>query len=105
MPCTMYTDETLQNSYWEGFTQADEVENRLLFNFYGELVHAGINYPDVSTTVRGLYFDRKRLSEVRCKLVCERNENELSDISASAALADVDALVKKSMPSKRQSSE
>ena len=45
MPCGTYTDPYVQNAYWEGFTQADEVTNLFVWNFRGELIHAGISYP------------------------------------------------------------
>ena len=45
MPCADYTDTNLQNAYFEGFTQGVEVTNLFVWNFYGEIVHAGVNFP------------------------------------------------------------
>ena len=45
MPCPSYVQPDLQNAYWEGFTQAHEVSNLFMWNFSGELIHAGIKFP------------------------------------------------------------
>ena len=45
MPCATYANLNLQNAYWEGFIQADEVTNLFLWNFFGECIHADLNYP------------------------------------------------------------
>jgi len=45
MPCADYIDTDLQNAFFEGFTQGVEVTNLFVWNFYGELIHAAINYP------------------------------------------------------------
>lgn len=47
MPCADYTDTNLQNAYFEGFTQAVEVTNLFVFNFFGALIYAAVNYPGV----------------------------------------------------------
>lgn len=129
MPCATYTDEFLQNAYWEGFTQADEVTNLLVMNFHGELIHAGINYPgswhdSKVAAYSGLYYPRlsdemtpagycilvdsafpRYGGDLRGKLVRARKDNERNDIPAAASLAAVDALIEKAMPSERQSAE
>ena len=48
--CSYYKDEAPQNGYYEGFTQNVEVTNLFVFNFFGELIHAGINYPGAGMT-------------------------------------------------------
>ena len=45
MPRPSYVQPDLQNAFWEGFAQAHEVSNLFLWNFSGELIHAGINLP------------------------------------------------------------
>ena len=44
-PCAEYTDVDLQNAYFEGYTQCVEVTNLFVWNFYGELIHAAVNFP------------------------------------------------------------
>lgn len=56
MPCATYRSPELQKSFWEGFTQAEEVSNLLVWNMRGEIIHAGVNYP-VS------WYDRKTASQ------------------------------------------
>lgn len=129
MPCADYTDTNLQNAYFEGFTQGVEVTNLFVFNFFGELIHAAINYPgswhDTKlATVSGLYFpklsdertppgmailgDSAFVNNVRItngKIVRGRKANETSDIPNSACLAAVDLILQRVMPSERQSAE
>ena len=45
MPCAKYTNPNIQNAFFEGFTPGTEVTNLLVWNFKGEIIHAGINYP------------------------------------------------------------
>ena len=44
MPCADYTDLDLKNAYFEGFTQNVEDTNLFVWNFFGEIIHAAINY-------------------------------------------------------------
>lgn len=45
VPCAHYTDCDMQNAYYEGYTGNVEVTNLLVFNFFGEIIHAGVNFP------------------------------------------------------------
>ena len=45
MPCADYMDVDTQNAYFEGFTQGVEVTNLFVWNFYGEIMHAAVNFP------------------------------------------------------------
>ncbi|CDF40129.1 unnamed protein product [Chondrus crispus] len=45
MACADFTNANLQNAYFEGYTQAVEVTNLFVFNFFRELIHAAVNYP------------------------------------------------------------
>jgi len=63
MPYANFTYPNLQNAYIEGFTQNVEIKNLFLFNFFGELIQAAINYSgswhDTKLTgVSGLYFPK-----------------------------------------------
>ena len=44
-PCADFTDLELQNAYLEGYTQKVEVTNLFVWNFYGEIIHAAMNFP------------------------------------------------------------
>ena len=129
MPCADYTDCNLQNAYFEGFTQAVEATNLFVFNFFGELIHAAINYPgswhDTKLAmVSGLYFPKlsdemtppgmailgdsafvNNTSVTNGKIVRGRKANETSDIPVSAELGAVDIILQRIMPSERQSAE
>lgn len=63
MRCIKYTYKVLQNAYWEGYTQSDEITNLFVWDFKGQLIHAGINFPgswhDSRVAVAsGLYYPR-----------------------------------------------
>jgi len=129
MPCADYTEPNLQNAYLEGFTQSVEVTNLLVFNFFGELIHAAVNYPgswhDTKiATVSGLYYPKlsdeftppgmailgdsafvTNTKATNGKIVRSRKTNEVSNIPESAPLAAVDLLQQRIMPSERQSGE
>lgn len=40
-----YTNKEVLNSYYESYTGNEEVTNGFAFNIYGEVIHAGVNYP------------------------------------------------------------
>lgn len=127
MLCADYIDEDTQNAFYEGFTQNVEVTNLFVFNIFGELIHDGVNYPgnwhDTKLAlVYGLY---QKLTEhtpaglailadtafvndprkTRGRLIRSRRVNETNDIPAAAAVAAVDILQQREMPSERQSAE
>lgn len=61
--CAKYIHKALQNAFREGFTQADEVNYLLVWNFLGELIHTAINFPRSWHDSRvaassGLYYPR-----------------------------------------------
>ncbi len=45
MLCADYTDVDTQNAYYEGYTQNVEVTNLFVWNLFGEIIHAGLNFP------------------------------------------------------------
>ena len=45
MPCATYTNPNLQNAYWKGFNQANEVTNLIVWNFHGECIYVDVNFP------------------------------------------------------------
>jgi len=51
--CRLYIDTDLQNAFFEGSIQGVKVINLFVWNFYGELIHAAINY-------HGSWHDSKR---------------------------------------------
>lgn len=130
MPFAGYSDPSLQNAYWEGLTQVDEVTNHFVWNFHGEVVFAA-NYPwrwhnYKLVAASGLYspiltentpagfvvLGEKAFScserALVGKVVRARKANELgrsSDVPISAWITTVDTLLESSMPSERQSTE
>ena len=63
MPCADHTDTNLKNAYFEGFIQGTEAKNLFVFNFFGKLIHAAINYPGSwndtkSAMVSGFYLSK-----------------------------------------------
>ena len=45
MPCAHYVDLDLQKAFFEGLIQTEEITNFLVFNFFGELIYAALNFP------------------------------------------------------------
>lgn len=43
--CADCESQDLQNAYYKGYTGNVEVTNLLVFNFYEEIIHKGVNYP------------------------------------------------------------
>ena len=129
MPCADYTEPNLQNAYYEGFTQSVEVTNLFVWNFYGEIIHAGVNFPGSWHDTKlagasGLYYPKlsyemtppgyailgdsafvNNTTATNGKVLRGRKSNETREIPESAALAAVDALLQRIMPSERQSAE
>ena len=129
MPCADYTDKNLQNAYYEGYTQNVEVTNLFVWNFFGEIIHAAVNYPgswhDTKLAGASGLYDPKLLDEntppgfailgdsafvnntstTNGKVLRGRKTNEVNDIPESAALAAVDLIMQRIMPSERQSAE
>jgi len=109
-PCADYTDLNLQNAYFEGFSQGVEMTNLSVFNFFGELIHAAVNYPgswyDTKlATASGLYFPKlsdsvtppgmailgdsvfvNRTRAANGKIIRVRKANEVSDIPEAEEL-------------------
>ena len=129
MPCADDTDIDLQNAYFEGFTQNVEVTNLFVWNFFGEIIHAAVNYPGSwhdkkLAGMSGLYFAKlsdemappgmailgdsafvNTTKATNGKLLRGRKSNEVNDIPKSAAPAAFDLLLHLTMPSERQSAE
>lgn len=45
LPLPDYTDAYMQNAFHEGYTGNVEVPNLLVFNFFGDVIHAVLNFP------------------------------------------------------------
>ena len=129
MPCADYTDLDPQNVYFEGLTQNVEVTNLFVWNFFGEIIYASVNYPgswhDTKLAgMSGLYFPKlsdemtppgmailedsafvNTIKATNGKGLRSTKSNEVNDIPKSAELAPVDLMLQRAMPSKRQSAE
>lgn len=131
MPCATYTDNSLQNAYWERFTQAKEVTNLFIWNFHGELIHAAIEFPgswhdskvaacsvlyepllqDCSSPGFAVLADSafpRIAPEIEGKRMRARKANEYTaanGIFKNPCLSTVDVLLQRVMPSERQSVE
>lgn len=46
MTCAAYNSSELHNYLLERFTQETEVSDIYVWNFFGELVHAGVHFPE-----------------------------------------------------------
>lgn len=126
-PCADYVDNDVQNAFYEGYTCTVNVTNLLVYNFKGEIIHAAVNYPGTChdsklASLSGLVYPR--LDDVMTppgfallgdsafvtwningKIVRSRKHTEKGDIPQSTALAAVDCLLQRVMPSERQSAE
>ena len=131
MPWATYADPKLQNAYWEGFTQGHEVTNLLVWNFYGEIIFAAVNFlgswhDSRLAAAGGLYYPLlieetppgfailgdsafpRTDPRLKGKIVRARKTNEIgprSDAPHSYWLSAVDTILERSMPSERQSAE
>ena len=129
MPCADYTNKNIQNACYEGCACSEEVTNLFVFNFFGELIHAAVNFPGAWHDSRvaqtsGLPYpllcdDRtppgcailldsafsNDITITHGKIVRARKEGETEGIPESAALAATDQLLQRAMPSERQSAE
>eukprot|EP00171_Calliarthron_tuberculosum_P005428 IDg5428t1 len=129
IPCADYVDADMQNAYYEGYTGNVEVTNLLVFNFFGEIIHAGVNFPgswhdSKLAVLSGLIYpklgddftppgyailgDSAFASSMRVgggKIVRARKQNETVDIPESPELAAVDLVLQRVLPSERQSAE
>ena len=129
MPCADYTDVDIQNAYFDGITQGVEVTNLFVWNLYGELIHAAVNFPGSWHDTKiagayGLYYPKlsdgmtppgyailgdsafvNNTSVTNGKVLRGRKTNKTWDIPESAALAAVDIILQTVMPSERQSAE
>lgn len=127
--CADYVDTDIQNAYFEGYTQQDEVTNLFVFDFKGELIFAAVNYPgswhdSKLASVSGLYHvkladentppgmailgDSAFVNNTRVthgKVVRNRKSTETTDIPEGAALAAIDLILQRVYPSERQSEE
>lgn len=61
MSCIEYSDTDIQNTYSEGFKLKDKVINLFVWNFFGEIIRAGLKYPgswhdSKPTASSGLYY-------------------------------------------------
>ena len=45
MRCVKYTVKALENAYWEEYTQSNKITSLFVWDFKGQLIHAGINFP------------------------------------------------------------
>lgn len=129
MPCADYINRDLQNAYYEGYTQKVEVTNLFVWNFFGEIIHAAVNYPgswhdSKLASASGLIYpklsdamtppgfailgDSAFTNDTRLtkgKVIRGRKTNELQGIPNSIELAAVDTILQRIMPSERQSAE
>eukprot|EP00172_Hildenbrandia_rubra_P002833 Plantae.Rhodophyta-Hildenbrandia_rubra.ctg40010.p1 GENE.Plantae.Rhodophyta-Hildenbrandia_rubra.ctg40010~~Plantae.Rhodophyta-Hildenbrandia_rubra.ctg40010.p1 ORF type:complete len:233 (-),score=12.26 Plantae.Rhodophyta-Hildenbrandia_rubra.ctg40010:660-1310(-) len=123
------TDESMQNPYYKGHTSAVEVTNLLVFGFFGELIHAAVNYPGSwrytrLASVSGLHRDclpddhtppgfailgdSALVSDLKLtseKALRGRKCSESDGMPEPAALASIDLALQKAMLSERQSAE
>jgi len=132
MPCAIHGDPFLENAYFEGYTQLHEATNVFVWNFFGEVIHAGINFPgswhDSKVAAHsGLYHPKlddamtppgfailadsafpRSTAVLNGKIVRARKANELSGPGAvphSCYIAATEMLLDRAMPSERQSAE
>ena len=87
MTWSSYTDPDLQNAYWECFTQAHEVTNLHVWNFFGDVVHA-------ATTFAGSWHDSRvaAVSRLYRPRLMDDTPEGLAILGDSAFQRTVDAL-------------
>ena len=129
LPCADYTNADLQNAFYEGYTQSVEVTNSFVWNFFGEIIQAGINYPgswhdSKLANASGLLFPKLSDSmtppgyaipgdsafightrHTKGNIVRGRKSNETKRIQSSPEMAAVDIILQRVMPSERRSAE
>lgn len=130
MPTVVYTNPSLQNSYWEGFTEGNKVINLFIWYFRGLLIHAAVNYSGSwhdSRVAASSGFYRPLLESktpgyailadsafprvggfIQGKIVRARKAIEIrpsSNFPRSSWLVAVGKLLERAMPSESQSAE
>ncbi|KAI0558517.1 DDE endonuclease [Gracilaria domingensis] len=114
--CQNYGNEELQNAFYEGFTQQEEVTNLFVFNFFGEVIHAAISFPgswhhNKLACLSGLYYPKlsdertppemailrdsafvKNATATNAKFLRARKSNDTSDIPQSKDSAAIDMM-------------
>lgn len=124
--CGKQSNPDVHSAYWEGFTQADEATNLFVWNFYGEVIHAGINFPGswhdsrfaAASGVNNTMVMFKTLagfalltdSTFPCvggnlsgKILRARKSNEMTGVSKQAYEQSINIVMDRCMPSERQS--
>lgn len=123
MLCPDFTDVDIQNAYYEGYQFEVEGTKSFVFNFYGEFIHAAINYPGSchfsnisrlsglmtktlsdAVTPRGYAIIGDSAFVIRLyatgrKMVRSRKRNESHEIPTVDALAAVDIVLQRVLPS------
>lgn len=127
IPCAYYINLELQNAYSEGYTGSVEVTNLFVCNFFGELIHAAINFPGSwhdSKLAHASYLIHLNLSDeqatpgfailgdsafvenscmVNGKIFRGQKSTESRGISECEELAAINLVLQRITPSKRQS--
>lgn len=129
IPCADYGYTDLENAYIEGYNGHVEVTNIFVFNFFREIIHAGVNYPGIwderkILVASALLLDRlsnekapvgrailgdsefvARACVIRGKIILGRKSTETEDVPESELLAVVDAILYQVVSRERQSAE
>lgn len=124
-----YASYNIQNGYYEGCTEQEEVTDLLVFNLFGEVIPAAINFPGSWHDTKlaalcELYYpelgdektppshviigDSAFINNTRStngKIICARRTNETSGIPESQELAAIDLILQHIMPTERQSAK
>lgn len=131
MPFVPYSDSLMQNAFWQGYKQANEVINLFVWNFYGEIIYSPVNFPGswhdyniasesglrnptltqhTPTVYQALAYSAfTHVSSVlQGKIVRARKANELgksSNVPQTQYLAAIEILFEKAMSSERKSAD
>lgn len=129
LPCTIYENNDLHNSYNEEGTGNLEFTNLLVFNIFGEIIHDAVNYPwswqdSKLASSSGLIFtklgnrmtppgfsilsDSAFVSELKVangNIMREKKSSETRYIQISAEITPVDIIMQRFLPSEIPSFE
>lgn len=127
MKTEAYVDEEIQNAFYGGYTQTEEINNRFLFNFFGKLMYPAVNFlrswnDKKGAGESGLYFTDlsdeytplghdilrdiafvNNMQKTSGKVLRGRKTNEFWDVPMSAELAAINILMQRVNPGERKS--
>ncbi|KAI0565152.1 DDE superfamily endonuclease [Gracilaria domingensis] len=129
LSCAEYVDPNIQNAYYDGYTCRVDITNLLVYNFFGEVIHAAVNFAgswhdmhlawssnlystllsdEITPVEFALLADTAFVDDIEItkgKILRPRKTDEKAPELKSATLYAVDLVLQRIIPSERQAAE